>query len=78
MNQHLHELAEAAGFTADKYGLYWDQNNNSEGIDLEKFAQSIVQHCVWAAYANHAVCRNNATYKFTDSLDAVKLKFGLE
>lgn len=78
MNQHLHELAESAGFTRDQYGLYWDQDNNSGGIDLELFAQSIVQHCVWEAYSNYARCRNNADYKFTDSLDAVKLKFGLE
>lgn len=46
MNEELIEkLAKEAGFDKDQYSLYWDQDSNSEGVDLEKFAEVIVREC---------------------------------
>ena len=46
MNPRIRELAEQAGFSKDKYGLYWDEDANEEGVDLEKFADLIVKECM--------------------------------
>jgi hypothetical protein len=43
MNKRLHELANQAGFSKDKYGLFWDEDANAEGVDLEKFAELMVE-----------------------------------
>ena len=45
MNERIRQLAEQAGFSKDKYDLYWDDDANAEGVDLEKFAELIVQEC---------------------------------
>lgn len=45
MNKRIEELAEQVHFTKDKYGLYWDENANNDGVDLEKFAELIVKEC---------------------------------
>ncbi len=44
----IERIALEAGFHKDKYGLYWDQDANSEGVDLEKFAELIVRECIMA------------------------------
>ena len=46
MNTRIEELALQAGFSKDKYSLYWDEDANSDGVDLEKFAKLIVQECL--------------------------------
>ena len=46
MNERIKELAEQAGFSEDQYGLYWDEDSNTEGVDLEKFAELIVRECL--------------------------------
>lgn len=43
MNKRIEELAEQVYFTKDKYGLYWDENANTDGVDLEKFAELIIR-----------------------------------
>ena len=45
MSNRIKELAEQAGFSKDKYDLYWDDDANAEGVDLEKFAELIVREC---------------------------------
>lgn len=46
MNKRIEELAKQVGFSKDKYQLYWDENSNTEGVDLEKFAELIIQKCM--------------------------------
>lgn len=46
MNKQIEKLALEAGFHSDKHGLYWDQDANSEGGDLEKFAELIIKQCI--------------------------------
>ena len=49
MNEKIKELAEQAGMTDDKFGMYFAKDNHDEdGVDLEKFAELIVREC--AAY----------------------------
>ena len=45
VNLLIIDLAKEAGFTDDKYGLFWDEDANAEGVDLEKFTWKIVQYC---------------------------------
>jgi hypothetical protein len=46
MNERIEQLANQAGMLRDKYGLYWNaQDNPDDGVDLEKFAELIVQEC---------------------------------
>ena len=51
MNERIQELAEQAGFSKDKYDLYWDDDANAEGVDLERFAELIVRECARIARA---------------------------
>lgn len=46
MSDKIKELAEQAGFSQDKFGLYWDEDNNADGVDLDKFAVLIIAHCL--------------------------------
>lgn len=46
MNKQIEKIALEAGFHSDKFGLYWDQDANSEGVDLEQFAELIIEHCL--------------------------------
>ncbi len=53
----IEKIALEAGFHKDKYGLYWDQDANSEGVDLEKFAELIVKECAKIAdSADESAC----------------------
>ena len=45
VNLLIIDLAKQAGFNDDKYGLFWDDDANSEGVDLEKFTFKIIQYC---------------------------------
>lgn len=47
MNERIRELAEQAGMTDDKFGMYFAKDNHDEdGVDLEKFAELIVRECI--------------------------------
>lgn len=46
MNEIIENIAVQAGFIKDKYGLYWDNDDNTEGVDLEWFAKLIVRECM--------------------------------
>ena len=46
MNEIIENIAVQAGFFKDKYGLYWDNDDNTEGVDLEWFAELIVLECM--------------------------------
>ena len=48
MNERIKELAEQAGMTNDKFGMYFAKDFDShcaDGVDLEKFAELIVREC---------------------------------
>lgn len=45
MNNQIEHIAMLAGFSKDKYGLYWDDDANTEGVDLERFAKLLIQEC---------------------------------
>ena len=45
MNERIRELAEQAGMTDDKFGLFFAKDRHEEGVDLEKFAELIVKEC---------------------------------
>ena len=47
MNERIKELAEQAGMTDDKFGMFFAKDKHDEyGVDLEKFAELIVWECV--------------------------------
>jgi len=46
MNKRIQELAEQAGMTDDKFGMFFAKEKHDEdGVDLEKFAELIVREC---------------------------------
>lgn len=46
MNERIKELAEQAGMTDDKFGMFFAKDKHDEdGVDLEKFAELIVKEC---------------------------------
>jgi hypothetical protein len=47
MNERIKQLAEQAGMTDDKFGMFFAKDkHNEDGVDLEKFAELIVRDCV--------------------------------
>jgi hypothetical protein len=47
MNERIKLLAEQAGMTDDKFGMFFAKDKHDEdGVDLEKFAELIVRECV--------------------------------
>ena len=68
MNERIQELAEQAGFSKDKYDLYWDDDANAEGVDLEKFAELIVRECMSNLYL----------HGYDDARAQIKEHFGVE
>ena len=47
MNEQIRELAERAGMTDDKFGMFFAKDKHDEdGVDLEKFAELIVEQCI--------------------------------
>jgi hypothetical protein len=45
MNEQLIKLAEQAGMTDDKFGMFFAKDKHEYGVDLEKFAELIVREC---------------------------------
>jgi len=47
MNERIKQLAMKVGMTDDKFGMFFAKNNhNEDGVDLELFAELIVQECI--------------------------------
>jgi hypothetical protein len=65
MNPIIKQLADQADMTDDKYGMYFAKDFDShcaDGVDLEKFAELIIQECCsklveigesWHEFANN-------------------------
>jgi hypothetical protein len=52
----IRRLAEQAGMTDDKYGMFFAKDKHDEdGVDLEKFAELIVKECAEVAHCNFHV-----------------------
>jgi len=65
MNARIKQLAEQAGMTDDKYGMFFAKDKHDEdGVDLEKFAELIVKEC-----ASMARVFQSNEYDFTGDLD---------
>jgi hypothetical protein len=46
MNERIKELAEQAGMTDDKFGMFFAKDKHDEdGVDLAKFTELIVKEC---------------------------------
>ena len=53
MNQRILEIAEQAGMTDDKFGMFFAKDFDShcaDGVDLQKFAELIVKECMKEAW----------------------------
>jgi hypothetical protein len=49
MNERIKQLAEQAGMTNDKFGMFFANDKHDEdGVDLEKFAELLVRECITA------------------------------
>jgi hypothetical protein len=62
MNERIKQIAERAGMTDDKFGMFFAEDYNShcaDGVDLEKFAKLIVKECV--DICNQAILQNQDT-----------------
>jgi len=47
MNERILELAEQAGMTNDKFGMYFAKDKHDEdGVDLEKFAELFIKESI--------------------------------
>ena len=56
MNKRILTLAEQAGMSADKFGMYFAKDkHNEDGVDLEKFAELIVKECASKVVRNEAL-----------------------
>ena len=43
----LEKIAKEAGMVGDKHGMFYAiDNHNEDGVDLEKFAELIVEECI--------------------------------
>jgi hypothetical protein len=78
MNELIKELAEQAGMTDDKFGMFFAKDkHNEDGVDLEKFAELIVQRCADIVYRCSAgECYSGYEFKFAG--DKIKKHFGVE
>ena len=74
MNERIRQLAEQAGFSKDKYDLYWDDDANAEGVDLEKFAELIVRECAGIA-CEHMELNEGTDYNIGSK---IQKHFGVE
>lgn len=74
MNKRIEELAAKIDCMQDKYGLYhsdvWDSDGNVNGVDLEKFAELIIQECmkVAASQRNPANLNYKPSERFVEDL----------
>jgi hypothetical protein len=78
MNERIKELAEQAGFSKDRFDLFWDENDNAEGVDLEKFAELIVKECVKSLWTEECHTSDLALEEFERNSAKIKEHFGVE
>ena len=77
MNERISELAEQCFFTKDKYGLYWDENANADGVDLEKFAELIVQECI-DIISPYTIRMGRPGEEYLHPIQEIKTHFGVK
>ena len=52
MNERIKELAEQAGMTNDKFGMFFAKEKHCEdGVDLQKFTELIIKECISEIHA---------------------------
>ena len=74
MNELILELAKQAGMQRDKFGLYWNTHDNpNDGVDLEKFAELLVQE--FLLKVTGAKIRNES---YAELVERIKEDFGVE
>lgn len=78
MNRELlKRIAKEAGMIGDKSGMFYAiDDHNVGGVDLEKFAESIVQECV--RYVNEDYQRDFETLWREDLSNGIMKHFGIE
>lgn len=53
MNKRIKLLAEQAGMTKDKYGMFFAvDNHDDDGVDLEEFANLLVEEVMQELFIN--------------------------
>lgn len=79
MNKRIRELAEQAGMTNDKFGMFFAKDKHDEdGVDLEKFAQLIVEECI--VIMNREIDEEESKEKnrtISDMMDLLEKHFGV-
>ena len=77
MNERIRELAERAGMTDDKFGMFFAKDKHDEdGVDLEKFAELIVLECIQVCLSRRDP--PNLNYKPSVAFaDELRLHFGV-
>jgi hypothetical protein len=87
MNERILELAEQAGMTDDKFGMFFSKDYEShchDGVDLEKFAELIVRECAKKIQIHKTRIQANAEYMrghndaCDDAVSIIKKHFGVE
>jgi len=78
MNERIRELAEQAGMTDDKFGMFFAKDKHDEdGVDLEKFAELIVKECIDIAQ-DRANFPGYPPNDVNDIIDEIREHFGVE
>jgi hypothetical protein len=93
MNERIRELAEQAGMTDDKFGMFFAKDKHDEdGVDLEKFSELIVKSVMAdleklrAEYANPDMYESVEYYDrqaakesaLEEALDTIRYNFGVD
>ena len=80
MNERIEKLAKQAGFSKDKYDLYWDEDANADGVDLGKFAELIAADCASICMELATKCAGlpNEGALAVDCANLIKQDFGVE
>lgn len=93
MVERIKELAEQAGMTYDKFGMFFAKDKHDEdGVDLEKFAELIVQSILNRLETEREYYANPDTYQpleyydkmsakedaISDAISMIRTDFGVE
>ena len=78
MNKRMRELAEQAGMLRDKFGLYQDARDPDDGVDLEKFAELIVQEAIAVVSKRYKGDYNREDMELLRCIEDLKKHFGVE
>ena len=77
MNERIKQLAEQAGMTDDKFGMFFAKDKHDEdGVDLEKFAELIVKECADAIIKDSRL--NDVRSAANGCVRTIKEHFGVE